>query len=177
MVVTISMVIGAATIMNFTGGERSNAVSRSATLIVTKVRSVQNRATTVAEGNGDVPCGYGVHHQDEASFKIFSIEPGDKECEEINFPGSGIDNRKYDPTNDNINLVDLEEVKLKKPTFVKIRQEFDDVYFVPPEGLVFIDGERATGDFSEIVVCERNRCSKNNQKVKISVGGEIILEK
>lgn len=176
VVISISMVIGAAAIMNFTGGERANAVTRAADLILTKVRSVQNKATTVAQGNGNVPCGYGLHYQNETSLKIFSVSPKSSfKCAEINSSGSDENNRRYGSTTESISS-DLETVELKRPNVVKI-DPFPDIYFVPPEGLVFIDGERQSGNFSTIIVCERTRCSENSKEIKISTGGEIILEK
>lgn len=175
VVISISMVIGAAAIMNFTGGERTNAVTRAANLILTKVRSVQNKATTVAQGNGNVPCGYGLHYQNETSLKIFSVSPKSSfKCANINSSSSDESNRKYGSTAESVSS-DLETVELKRPNVVKI-EPFSDIYFVPPEGLVYIDGERVSGASSTIFICERSRCSENNKKLKISTGGEIIFE-
>lgn len=175
VVISISMVIGAAAIMNFIGGKRSNAVSRAADLILTEVRGVQNKATTIAQGNGQVSCGYGIHYEDETSFRVFSIEPGSFSCAKINSPSSDNSNRRYGSTTESITS-NLELVELKKPNITKIDGSFSDIYFVPPEGLVFIDGKRTTGGSSTIVVCERTRCSANNKKIRISVGGKIIRE-
>lgn len=173
VVISISMVIGAAAIMNFTGGKRSNSVSRAADVILTEVRGVQNKATTIAQGNGQVSCGYGIHYQDPTSFQTFKIEPdATTDCKEINTPSSSDSNRTYSSSRS----VDLKLVELKKPNITKIDGSFSDIYFVPPEGLVFIDGERTTAGSSTIVVCERTRCSANNKKIRISVGGKIIRE-
>jgi len=170
---TTSVIFGAAR------SKRVSSLNRAAKEVLLALRDAQNQSLITQKGNnGVVPCGYGIHHEfaDEKSFIIFKEEtssPGE-ECIATSTPDQNID-RLWEGFGSESTL---EIFTITENNYVKIANDFADIYFEPPDGLTYFDGEHdnTIAPTAEIILCLRNDCANYRKSVKVYLGGNIEIE-
>lgn len=165
VVVAIVGILTVAVVFNFVGGRKSHALERQARLVVANIREVQSMALTAMRGNGEVPCGYGFSYDDQDSIIVFKEDSANCTGNKTYDSGEEIPQR----------LIELEE---SQRVMIKDTIAFKDVFFEPPDGLVYIDGDRdpSSVQCSEITICSRENCAANQKVIKVCIGGRIELE-
>ncbi|TRZ82533.1 type II secretion system protein [bacterium] len=170
---TTSVIFGA------TRSKRVNSLNRAAKEVLLALRDAQNQSLITQKGNnGVVPCGYGIHHDsaDEKGFIIFKEEtsPPGEECIATSTPDQNIDRLWGGFGSEST----LETFIITENNYVKIENDFDDIYFEPPDGLTYFDGEHdnTIAPTAEIILCLRSDCINYRKSIKVYLGGNIEIE-
>ena len=158
-------------IWNIVTSKRISALGRTAEEVALKLREFQNKSLISELPSGSFPCGFGIHYKDDKSLIFFTEAPeaGGYECI-FSGPDQSVD-RQYGGLGE-----EQEEIFfLKEGNYVKIQGSFPDIYFEPPDGLVYIDGGRDL-PVASISLCLRSNCSTYQKVVKVYLGGRIEIE-
>jgi prepilin-type N-terminal cleavage/methylation domain-containing protein len=180
IVISIIGLLTTGAIFGVVRSKRVSSLNRAAKEVLLAIRDAQNKSLITQKGsNGVVPCGYGIHHNpsDEKSFIIFREEtsPLGEECIATSTPDQNID-RIYDPAGYGDDLL-LETFTITENNYVKIANDFDDIYFEPPDGLTYFDGkhDNTIAPDTEIILCLRSDCLNYRKSIKVYLGGNIEI--
>jgi len=168
----------ASVIFGTTRSKRVSSLNRATKEVLLALRDAQNQSLITQKGsNGVVPCGYGIHHNvaDEKSFIIFKEEtiPPGEECTATSTPDQNIDRLWGGFGSESV----LETFTITENNYVKIVNNFKDIYFEPPDGLTYLNGMHDnTTPTIEIVLCLRSDCLNYRKSIKVYLGGNIEIE-
>ena len=178
VVIAIIGFLTTSVIFGTTRSKRVSSLNRAAKEVLLALREAQNKSLITQKGNnGIVPCGYGIHHENanEKSFVIFKEEtfPQSQECIATSTPDQNIDRLWGGFGNESI----LETFIITENNYVKIVNNFDDIYFEPPDGLTYLNGlhDNTITPTTEIILCLRSDCINYRKYIKVHLGGNIEI--
>ncbi len=179
VVITIAGIFTTAAIFGTVHSKRISALNRAAKMVILSLRDVQNKSLITKEGaSGVVPCGFGIHYNNDTSFIVFSEETS---------PSGGICvasttatltqniDRLYQAPNGYGTDIALKTFTLREGNYVKFASSFPDIYFEPPDGLTYINGEHdnTVAPSVDITVCLRDDCAQHYKTIRVYLGGNI----
>lgn len=134
-----------------------SALNRAAQKTALDIRQAQNLATaTVAQPDGSVFCGYGIHYLDADTYILFT----DKDCSTNRVFNSG---------------EEAETINIEQPN-IKFDGSFSDILFFPPDPVTFINGAFDPGLQAVITLCVENNCDSYFKRINVWGNGRIDIE-
>lgn len=181
VVISIVGLLTTAVIFDGVRSKRITALDREAREILVLLRETQNKSLiTQEEANGKVPCGFGVHYQDDKTLIVFSEETQNagEICAASSTPDQtqNIDRLYQAPGGYGIDKV-LSTSTLTAADYVKIASPFPDIYFEPPDGITYINGyhDNTIASSTDITLCLRSNCAHYQRTIRVYLGGDIEI--
>jgi len=150
---------------NYRSGTRSSNLQAAAQGLVTDIRTAQNMAMSSSKYEDEVPCGYGIHFMSNNSYFLFRDIDGDRQC--------STNNKRYNPElGEEIGRV----INLPADIDLKTESAFlrNDIFFMPPDPVVFFDGQQIIGT-TEVIVHEHGNI-ENQKVIKVNNFGLVEID-
>lgn len=156
-------VLSAAILLNYRIGQSEAFLARAAAAFETDIRRVQNLSVASSEFEGSIPCGYGLHHLDSRTYRLYVGRlNGAPNCRssDHNFQSGA------DPV--------YQDKKIIEPRVV-FRSVFSDIFFEPPDPTTYINNSRSVGASTAIEFCLEEDLT-NCRNLIIDTAGRMVIQ-
>lgn len=134
MLITVIIIgiLSSTLILNFRTSSRNKvALQRAVAEMVSEIRRAQTRAVTTSAIQGDIPCGYGIHHESSTNSSFIYTY--------FNSKGGGncslVASRNYLAGD-----LRVADIKFSDPN-IELKSSFSDIFFEPPNPMIFINND------------------------------------
>ena len=162
--VAIIILMVAITMVKYGDLRNRSTLNQAAQKVALDIRKAQNlAASTVAQSDGSVFCGYGIHYSDLNTYILFTDKDssGDPLC---------------GPADQIFNLgEETETINIEQPN-IKFENSFSDILFFPPDPVTYIGGSFNPSFTSVIILCVETDCDSSFKKINVWGNGRIDIE-
>lgn len=173
-VIAIIGLIAAFAIPSFKKGQREAALRQAAQKMAQDIRRAQNMAMSGVNFTTGETCGYGIHYVDQNTYVIF--EDRDDDCAY----GVGVFDPRCDGDICSV-AIDafadriMETITVSENRDVELSGSFNDILFVPPEPITYINGFPSFGPGAMINLWLKSDNSVR-KSVKVEFTGNVKIE-
>ena len=141
IVVFIIGILSTAMLFSFGKGQEGAMLTRAAAALESDIRRAQILAIAGHDFEGSPPCGYGIHYLSQRTYSVYAGKLGGAaSCQSSN--------HNYQAGTDSV----FESSKIIENKVI-FRDVFSDIFFEPPDPVVYINNDKGIGVSTAIEIC------------------------
>lgn len=155
--------LSAAMLFSFGKGQEGAMLTRAAAALESDIRRAQILAVTSRDFEGSPPCGYGVHYLAQRTYSVYAGKLGGvASCQSSD--------HNYQAGTDSV----FEESRIIENKVI-FRDVFSDIFFEPPDPVVYINNNKGVGVSTAIELCLETDLT-DCRIIMVDTAGRIVTQ-